>query len=94
MLDLTTTAASTIRSIADSPDWPADAGLRISDNAAGSRRLTVSAAAEPEDGDQVVEKNGARVFLAPGAAALVDDQVLDAHVGEHGAVEFSLSLQR
>jgi iron-sulfur cluster assembly protein len=94
MLDLTTSAASAIRSIADRGDMPEDAGLRITGEAAGSRRLTVSAAAQPEEGDHIVEKQGARVFLAPEASALVDDQVLDAQVGEQGTVQFSLSLQR
>jgi Fe-S cluster assembly iron-binding protein IscA len=94
MLDLTTNAASAIRSIADRPELPDDAGLRITSDAAGSGRLTVSAAAQPEEGDHIVEKDGARVFLAPQAAALVDDQVLDAQVGERGNVEFSLSMRR
>ena len=93
MLDLTTKAAETIRSIADRPELPDDAGLRIADDATGSGRLTVAAAAQPEDGDHIVEKEGARVFLSPQAAALVDRSVLDARVGEQGGVEFSLSTQ-
>jgi iron-sulfur cluster assembly protein len=94
MLNLTTNAASAIRSIADRTERPADAGLRIASDAPGSGRLTVSAAVQPEESDHVVEKDGARVFLAPLAAALVDDQLLDAEVGGQGTVEFSLSRQR
>jgi Fe-S cluster assembly iron-binding protein IscA len=93
MLDLTNNASDVIRSIAERPELPRDAGLRIASESPDANRLTVAAAGQPEQGDQIVEKNGARVFLPPEVAAIVDDKVLDAHVGDQGKVEFSLSTQ-
>ena len=92
MLDLTDSATSVIRSIAERPESPDDAGLRVAAGAESSR-LTVVAAAGPQEGDQVVEKEGARVFLDPEAAVILDDKVLDAQVGDEGGVEFLISGQ-
>jgi iron-sulfur cluster assembly protein len=93
MLDLTENATSMIRSIAERPELPDDAGLRVTGGGGTEARLTVAAAGGPEDGDQVVEKEGARVFLDPQAAVILDDKVLDAQVGDQGNVEFVLSAQ-
>ncbi|HKA85172.1 MAG TPA: hypothetical protein VKD21_14965 [Acidimicrobiales bacterium] len=93
MLDLTDNAASVIRSIAERPESPDDAGLRVAAGGEGSGRLTVAAASGPQEGDHVVEKEGARVFLDPQAAEILDDKVLDAQVGNEGGVEFLVSGQ-
>ena len=39
--------------------------------------LQFDEASEPQDGDEVVERDGARVFLDPLAAEVLADQVLD-----------------
>jgi iron-sulfur cluster assembly protein len=46
--------------------------------------LQIDEATDPEEGDEVVERDGARVFLDPAAAEVLADQVLaiDAH-GDH-----------
>lgn len=46
--------------------------------------LQIDEATEPLDGDEVVERGSARVFLAPSAAGVLADQVLgvEAH-GDH-----------
>ena len=93
MLDLTENATSVIRSIADRPELPDDAGLRVASGAGDSGQLSVAATGAPEQGDLIVEKEGARVFLDPQAAVILDDKVLDAQVGEQGKVEFLLSAQ-
>jgi Fe-S cluster assembly iron-binding protein IscA len=93
MLDLTENATSVIRSIVERPELPEDAGLRVTSGAGDSARLSVSAVASPEEGDQVLEKEGARVFLDPQAAVLLDDKVLDAQVSDSGSVEFLLDAQ-
>lgn len=93
MLDLTDSATSVIRSIGERPESPDDAGLRVAAGGESSGRLTVAAAAGPEEGDQVVEKEGARVFLDPEAAVILDDKVLDAQVGDEGGIEFLVSGQ-
>jgi Fe-S cluster assembly iron-binding protein IscA len=46
--------------------------------------LQIDEATEPEEGDEVVERDGARVFLAPSAADVLADQVLGVHAhGDH-----------
>lgn len=93
MLDLTENATSVIRSIAEQPDGPVGGGLRITSDHTGSGQLIVSPAVNAEEGDEIVEKEGARVFLEPQAASLLGDQVLDAQVTGQGQVEFMLTAQ-
>ena len=47
----------------------------------------------PQPGDQVLEEDGARVFLEETAAVTLDDKVLDAAVDEGGGVQFSIAPQ-
>jgi Fe-S cluster assembly iron-binding protein IscA len=82
-----------IHTIADNSESPESAGLRIASPADGQERLTVSRKSSPERGDQVVESEGARVFLEPEAAAILEDKILDAHVDDQGAVQFLLEDQ-
>jgi iron-sulfur cluster assembly protein len=49
----------------------------------------VSVAAMPGEDDEVVESDGARVFLEPNAATLLDDKLLDASV-EQNDVSFMI----
>jgi Fe-S cluster assembly iron-binding protein IscA len=92
MLSLTETATTVIRSIVGSSE-PDTGGLRIASTNDGQESFTVATASEPIEGDQVVEESGARVFLEPGAALLLDDKVLDARVDEKGGVQFLLVVQ-
>ena len=46
--------------------------------------LEIEEASEPSEGDQVVERDGVRVFLDAGAASALDDQVIGVHAhGDH-----------
>jgi iron-sulfur cluster assembly protein len=55
-------------------------GLRITaEETDEGVELQIDEAAAPEDGDEVVEREGARVFLAPSAADVLSDQVLGVH---------------
>jgi predicted RNA-binding protein with TRAM domain len=46
--------------------------------------LEIEEATEPSDGDQVVERDGVRIFLDAGAASALDDQVIGVHAhGDH-----------
>ena len=46
--------------------------------------LQIDDATEPHEGDEVVERDGARVFLDPLAAEVLADQVLGVHAhGDH-----------
>jgi hypothetical protein len=87
---LTENATRVIGSIVDRPDLPDGAGLRITSAAEG---LSVSPVAGPDENDQIVEEQSARVFLEPDAAVVLDDKVLDATVDDSGNVAFLLASQ-
>ena len=93
MLILTDKATNVIRSIADQPEYPDTAGLRIAATP-GGERLSAAPAENPESGDQIVENGGARVFLDADAAVRLDDQVLDAVLDDQNRVEFVLVGQQ
>lgn len=90
MLTLTETASSEIRNLMDSPEIPDGSGLRIAnDPAAGGLTLTLAAA--PAADDQVLDDNGARVFLEQQAAVLLEDKALDAAQDTDGQVRFTVA---
>jgi iron-sulfur cluster assembly protein len=84
MLALTDNAVEVVKQIV-AIDGPAeDAGLRMVAEGGGAQpRFQLSVAAMPGEDDEVVEAHGARVFLEPTAASLLDDKLLDATVGQH-----------
>ena len=59
--------------------------IRISaEEVDGDVEITIEEATAPTDGDEVVEHDGARVFVAPAAADVLSDQVLGVHAhGDH-----------
>lgn len=93
MLTLTDGAVSAIRSLTSQPELPVQTGLRIVAPSAGEASLQLSLADGPVAGDQVVEEGGARVFVEPAAAAVLEDKALDAQVNEQGSVAFSVCEQ-
>lgn len=92
MLTLTSNAVTVVRSLTEQTAGGMG-GLRFSQEPGSSQTLTIRAAAAPEPGDQVVEQDGARVFLTAEAADVLDDQILDAEVDAGGAVQFSVVPQ-
>jgi iron-sulfur cluster assembly protein len=93
MLTLTENATAIVNEITTQPGLTDDAGLRITSAPTPEPSFEVTAAAQGEPGDQVVEHGGATVYLDPVAAELLDDKVLDAAVDQTGKVEFALGLQ-
>lgn len=93
MLVLSESASTAIRNLIENPQLPDVSGLRIAGEEGQSGRLSVSTAGMPEEGDQIVEDQGARVFLEPSAAAVLDDKVLDATVDDEGRVGFVVAPQ-
>ena len=59
--------------------------IRISaEEVDGDVEVSIDEATAPGDGDEVIERDGARVFLAPEAADMLADQVLGVHShGDH-----------
>jgi iron-sulfur cluster assembly protein len=91
MLTITPNAAEAIKLIVESTDVPAEGGLRISiarqNGAEASLELVVSSA--PMEGDEVVDAQGAHVFLDELAAVALQDKSLDAQV-EGGEISFGI----
>lgn len=94
MLTLTENAATAVKTIVERAADADTGGLRIYGAENPSSGFTLAVAGSPETNDAVVDEAGARVFLDAGAAAALDDQVLDAQVDQEGAVQFALSAQR
>ncbi len=93
MLTLTDNATNVIKTLAGGDQAPDGAGLRISQSDPQSPDLAVTTATAPEPNDQVVEEQGARVYLEPQAAVTLDDKVLDAQIDPSGGVQFTLGQQ-
>lgn len=82
MLAVSDNAAQAIEAILEHEQAPEGAGLRIGvvqDNGGGPA-IGVGLAAGPQPTDQVVEKNGASVFVEDELSEPLDDKVLDTHV--------------
>lgn len=96
MLVLTEAAAEVVKSFTSNPQVPDGAGLRIASSAPGSGSpdsLQVTATTAPAEDDQVIEKEGARVYVEQQAALYLDDKVLDAQVDGEGKAHFYLGEQ-
>lgn len=96
MLILTEAAAEVVKSFTSNPQVPDGAGLRIASSTPGTENpdsLQVTATAAPAADDQVIESDGARVYLEPQAATYLEDKVLDAQVDGQGKAHFFLGEQ-
>jgi iron-sulfur cluster assembly protein len=82
MLTITSNAAEAIRALVESTDSPDDGGIRISiaQQNGAQASLDLAIAPAPLDGDEVVEEEGAHVFLDEIAATALDDKSLDARI--------------
>ncbi|SCL28824.1 Fe-S cluster assembly iron-binding protein IscA [Micromonospora nigra] len=90
MLTMTDNAVLVIRDLAAQQDVLSDGGVRIAaDMTAGS--LTVELVEAPADGDQVVDNQGARIFLDSDAAELLGDASVDASVDDEGIIQFGFT---
>ncbi len=91
MLTLTENASTVVKTLLEQTGEAASGGLRISQDSPDSPALHVMPTQAPQPGDQVVEEEGARVFLEEVAAATLDDKVLDAQVDDGGGVQFTVA---
>jgi iron-sulfur cluster assembly protein len=76
VLTLSPSAVEAVDSLLDNPEVPDDAGLRI--DTAGESQFSLEIAPEPAPGDQVIEEGGARGFVDPEAALMLDNAELEA----------------
>lgn len=94
MLTLTENAVRAIRSLTAQETDVADVGgLRIMSGGDQASTLQLTLAPSPIAGDEVVESDGARVFVEPAASGVLADKALDAAVDDEGGVAFSLARQ-
>jgi len=93
MLTLTENASTIVKDIASRTGGGDGAGLRITTDPALEASFSITASDRPEPGDQVVEQDGATVYLETQAAEVLSDKVLDAGVDQTGNVQFALAQQ-
>jgi iron-sulfur cluster assembly protein len=94
VLALTDNATDAIERILAAPGIPTGAGIRITpgagnDGGAPASELQLSVAEEPAATDEVIEEQGARVFVEDTVSGYLDDKQLDAEVIDE-RVSFSL----
>ena len=94
MLALTERAVQAVKEIVSSSGDAAETGgLRVAaQDAETPAGFRLSVAAQPAADDEVIEEDGARLFLDRSAALMLDDKVLDADVGQN-QVQFRLEEQ-
>lgn len=92
MLTLTENASTIVKDVATQSGGDAT-GIRISVDPVQAGSLGLTLADKPEPGDQVVEQDGATVYLEGQAAEQLSDKVLDAGVDEAGNLQFALAQQ-
>jgi Fe-S cluster assembly iron-binding protein IscA len=94
LLVLTHDAAAVIRSLVEQSDVPEQGGLRITAQPLDHQQaaLELAVAEEPDALDEVVDQEGAHVFLEPVVAQALSDKVLDASVEDDG-IRFTIEDQ-
>jgi len=91
MLALTENVTTIVKKLAE--EVPEISGLRIATEDEG-QSLSVSPAEQAQGDDQVVEQDGATIYLEAAAAQLLDDKVLDGGVDDEGNIQFALGQQQ
>jgi iron-sulfur cluster assembly protein len=94
VLALTDSAVEAVKAIVEASDDAVDtSGLRmVAEPTVLGTNLRLSVVPLPAEDDEVIEDQGARLFLEPDAASLLDDKVLDANV-DQGQLAFTLADQ-
>lgn len=93
MLALTDSAAQAVRQIVSSSEASETGGVRVTADRVGDElSFRLSVVEMPGVDDEVIEEQGARVFLEPEAALALGDKILDARV-EDNRVAFMVADQ-
>lgn len=90
MLALTENVTEIVKKLTE--DVPEISGLRIAAEPDG-QALAVSPASHAEQDDQVVEQDGATIYVDGSAVEMLADKVLDGGVDEEGNIQFALGQQ-
>jgi iron-sulfur cluster assembly protein len=95
-LTLTDNAVEAVKEIvASAPGDQDSSGMRIvaSETDEGRASFELSIASVPGEDDEVIEEQGARVFLESSASDMLDDKSLDARVGSDRQIAFLIGDQ-
>jgi iron-sulfur cluster assembly protein len=94
LLALTDSAVQAVTEFVSSSEEPSETGgVRMVAERAGTQvNFQLSVVPVPAEDDEVIEEQGARIFLEPDAASLLDDKVLDAKL-EQNKVAFTIADQ-
>jgi hypothetical protein len=87
---ITPRAVAVMRTIAEHRSMEPTSGLRIARRPDPSAPLEVRAVRGPRPGDSVVARDGARLYLGPGAEGRMVGGELDAVTDAQGRVQFVL----
>jgi Fe-S cluster assembly iron-binding protein IscA len=90
MLALTENVTEIVKQLTD--EVPGIAGIRVATESDG-QSLSVSPAEQAAPGDQVVEQDGATVYVDEAAAVILEEMVLDGGVDAEGNIEFAIGQQ-
>ena len=90
MLALTENVTEIVNQLTD--EVPGIAGIRVATEPDG-QSLSVSPAEKASAGDQVIEQDGATVYVDEAAAVILDEMVLDGGVDAEGNIEFVVGQQ-
>lgn len=91
MLTMTPSALAVARKVTDHPRLGRRSGLRIA-RTAEDARLQVCAVTGPRAGDEVVERDGARIYLGPAAGSRLRGRMLD--VGKEQSGRFHVIVRQ
>ncbi|MER7013782.1 HesB/YadR/YfhF-family protein [Saccharopolyspora sp. NPDC000359] len=87
MLTISESAAEVIKLVLVGGDSQEGSGLRIAPAGDG---LQAAIAEAPQEGDEVIETSGVRVFLEPQVATLLGDKTLDAERDDNGELALAV----
>lgn len=90
MFAMTHRARSVVQRVTGHHALSARSGLRIARGPSAGAPMQVAAAPAPHEHDEVLETDGARVFLGPGAVERLRGRTLDAVTEKTGRVHFVL----
>lgn len=94
MLTMTPKALAVVRKVTAHPRLGKDSGLRIAGSDATAAPLQVGAVTSPRPGDEVVERDGARIFLGPAAGPRLRGRLLDVVSERSGRIHFIVKNPR
>lgn len=90
MLALTENVTEIVKKLAE--EVPEISALRIAAEPDG-QALSVGPADQAAEGDQVIEQDGATVYVEQTASMMLEDKVLDGSVDPEGNIQFALGQQ-